>query len=284
MRKLAAILTACLLAVSARAQTNEFFLNEIIDSGTFSPNAILTINYRTIATNPLNNFDGFYTGDAAGLTNLIEFDPIWNSASNNVMLYESETNEINALADKVVVVGADVLLIEDSAASFAKKRLSFSNLSEQVAEALEGFASFGDIGGKALSFTTGAVSDWQDVSGLTVGLSQGTAVSNASITVSNAGIYSVSMYVLLTADSEDWEVSVHTNDLDMNLKFNTPFKGAGVDTATYGDISKIITMAPRAFVSLEALTTVKVRHRTTSGADKDIRYTIVDLLVEKVSD
>lgn len=43
-------------------------------------------------------------------------------------IHDNVTGEINAIADKASPVGADVLVIEDSAAGFAKKKVSITNL------------------------------------------------------------------------------------------------------------------------------------------------------------
>lgn len=50
------------------------------------------------------------------------------SGSDTTAIHDNVTGEINALTEKVTPVAGDMLLIEDSAASFAKKKVDIGNL------------------------------------------------------------------------------------------------------------------------------------------------------------
>jgi hypothetical protein len=69
-------------------------------------------------------------GDAAA-GRYLKADGTWAAppgGTDEAAIHDNVTGEINAVAEKASPVGADVLLIEDSAASYAKKRVQITNL------------------------------------------------------------------------------------------------------------------------------------------------------------
>lgn len=67
--------------------------------------------------------DNVWVGDGTGV-------PLATSRSgiDDTAIHDNVAGEINAIADKASPVGADILIIEDSAAGFAKKKVSITNL------------------------------------------------------------------------------------------------------------------------------------------------------------
>ncbi len=66
-----------------------------------------------------------------GTTNYLRADGTWVAPPGGTdpdAIHDNVTGEINAIDSKESPVGADVLIIEDSAASFAKKKVSITNL------------------------------------------------------------------------------------------------------------------------------------------------------------
>ncbi|KPK01861.1 MAG: hypothetical protein AMK71_04115, partial [Nitrospira bacterium SG8_35_4] len=66
--------------------------------------------------------------DGADVTADNTCDTPGGAGTDTTAIHDNETGEINALSDKASPVGADILIIEDSAASFGKKKVSITNL------------------------------------------------------------------------------------------------------------------------------------------------------------
>lgn len=68
-------------------------------------------------------------------------------------IHDNVANEISAIAEKVSPASADLILIEDSAASYVKKKVQISNLPASGGSFADGEVPSGAINGSNVTFT-----------------------------------------------------------------------------------------------------------------------------------
>lgn len=226
---------------------------------------------------------------AVGGDDIVPFSQITNliatlGGTDTNAVHVNETNEINSLTEMVAILGGSVVMFETPGASFAKRKVVFSNLVASVEAAVEADAAFGELIGKSITVTVGVANAWSDVGSLTIGSTQNIDATTGFLTVQTNfdGFYQIVAVGIVSADSAQWEISVHTNDIDIATgKFNFGFTGGGIDVSAYPTIAKAFTFPPFGIVDLLEGTRVEVRTRSPDTASAVIKFHNLDLSLRK---
>ena len=132
-----------------------------------------------------------------------------DASSDPDAIHDNAAGEINAITLKDTPVAADVMVIEDSAASFAKKKITLTDLLGATGPASELDTQSGTVTvsgsvaptvGQALIATSSTVATWQDVVGAT-GPASALTTQSGTVTISGSAAPTVGQALIATSAS-----------------------------------------------------------------------------------
>jgi hypothetical protein len=234
---------------------------DIKDDGILEGSSITVLDFDT-------NLDVAVVGDTATITATVS-----GGGGDATAIHDDVANEITAITPKTTLVAADELILEDSAASFVKKAVTFGNLEGSVdhANVTNTHNLSTDIDHDGLTNTHNLSTDI-DHDGLTNTHNLSTDIDHDTITNKGTNAHSViDTHLGLTDEHLNWKNSVGTIHTDNYIE-----GGAGTDTTAIHDnvANEITGIANKA--TLVAADELLIEDSEATYAKKAVTFSVLE--------